>query len=80
VAHAATCAALATLLSYAGVAAAQTAYPTRAIRYVVPFPAGGPLDIIARAIGQDLSKSWNQPVIIDNRPGAGGNLGADAVA
>jgi len=80
VAHAATCAALATLLSYAGVAAAQTAYPTRAIRYVVPFPAGGPLDIIARAIGQDLSKSWNQPVIIDNRPGAGGNIGADAVA
>ena len=79
-AHAATCAALATLLSYAGVAAAQTAYPTKAIRYVVPFPAGGPLDIVARAIGQDLSKSWNQPVIIDNRPGAGGNIGADAVA
>ena len=47
---------------------------------MVPFPAGGPLDIVARAIGQELSKSWGQPVIIDNRPGAGGNIGADLVA
>jgi len=61
-------------------AAAQTAYPAKAIRYVVPFPAGGPLDIVARAIGQELTKAWNQPVIIDNRPGAGGNIGADLVA
>ncbi|MCX7135838.1 MAG: tripartite tricarboxylate transporter substrate binding protein, partial [Proteobacteria bacterium] len=49
-------------------------------RYVVPFPAGGPLDIVARAIGQELNKSWGQPVVIDNRPGAGGNIGADLVA
>jgi tripartite-type tricarboxylate transporter receptor subunit TctC len=60
--------------------AAQSGYPAKAIRYVVPFPAGGPLDIVARAIGQDLTKVWKQPVIIDNRPGAGGNIGAELVA
>ena len=68
------------ITAFAGTAAAQPAYPAKAIRYVVPFPAGGPLDIVARAIGQELSKSWGQPVIIDNRPGAGGNIGADLVA
>ena len=61
-------------------AAAQPNYPAKAIRYVVPFPAGGPLDIVARAIGMELNKAWNQPVIIDNRPGAGGKIGADLVA
>ena len=64
----------------AGTVAAQPSYPAKAIRYVVPFPAGGPLDIVARALGQELNKSWNQPVIIDNRPGAGGNIGAELVA
>src|SRR4051812_43515660 len=74
-------AALAALFLLAAVdAGAQTAYPAKAIRYVVPFPAGGPLDIVARAIGQDLNKAWNHPMIIDNRPGAGGNIGADVVA
>ena len=60
--------------------AAEQPYPSRPIRLVVPFPAGGPLDVIARAIGQKLSIAWGQPVIIDNRPGAGGNIGADLVA
>jgi tripartite-type tricarboxylate transporter receptor subunit TctC len=64
----------------AGAAVAQANYPAKAIRYIVPFPAGGPLDIVARAIGQELTKSWGQPVIVDNRPGAGGNIGADIVA
>jgi tripartite-type tricarboxylate transporter receptor subunit TctC len=77
-------AAVAALFAYtaifAGSSLAQTVYPAKAIRYVVPFPAGGPLDIVARAIGQELNKSWSQPVIIDNRPGAGGNIGADLVA
>ena len=55
-------------------------YPAKPIRFVVPFPAGGPLDISARAIGQKLTEVWKQPVIIDNRPGAGGSIGADNVA
>ncbi len=71
-----------TLLAAAVVAPtrAQAPYPAKAIRYVVPFPAGGPLDIVARAVGQELNRAWGQPVIIDNRPGAGGNIGADVVA
>jgi tripartite-type tricarboxylate transporter receptor subunit TctC len=60
--------------------ASAQAYPTKPIRLVVPFPAGGPLDVTARAIGQKLSEAWGQPVVIDNRPGAGGNIGADLVA
>jgi tripartite-type tricarboxylate transporter receptor subunit TctC len=60
--------------------AAEQGYPTKPIRLVVPFPAGGSLDAVARAIGQKLSIAWGQPVIIDNRPGAGGNIGADLVA
>ena len=58
----------------------SASYPTKPIRLVVPFPAGGSLDVVARAIGQKLTEAWGQPVIIDNRPGAGGNIGADLVA
>src|SRR5271154_5919616 len=55
-------------------------YPAKPIRLVVPFPPGGSLDVVARAIGQKLSAAWGQPIVIDNRPGAGGNIGADLVA
>ena len=55
-------------------------YPTRQIRVIVPFAAGGPTDAIARALGQKLTEAWNQPVIIDNRPGAGGNIGTEIAA
>ena len=52
-------------------------YPTKPIRYVVPFPAGGTTDILARMVGAKLTEAWGQQIIVDNRPGAGGNLGSD---
>lgn len=61
-----------------GVAAAS--FPDRAVRIVVPFPPGGSNDVIARVLAQRLSEDWKQPVVIDNRSGAGGNTGADSVA
>src|SRR5262252_26248 len=61
-------------------AAAAQSYPTRPVHMVVPFAAGGAVDTVARALGQKLGESWKQPVIVDNRPGAGGNIAAAAVA
>lgn len=52
-------------------------YPSKPIRVVIPFPAGGTTDILARAIGQKLTDEWKQQVIIDNRPGGGANIGAE---
>ncbi len=64
-----------------GVAHAQTpGYPAKPIRLVVPFTPGGSTDILARAIGQELTKAWGQSVIVENVPGAGGSIGADKVA
>ena len=56
------------------------AYPTKAIKIIVPFPAGGTTDIAARLVAQKMSESMGQPVTVENRGGAGGSLGADAVA
>jgi tripartite-type tricarboxylate transporter receptor subunit TctC len=56
------------------------AYPTKTIRIVVPFPAGGGIDVLVRALAAELSMQWKQPIIIDNRAGAGGVIGAAEVA
>ncbi len=61
-------------------ALAQDAWPSKPVRLVVPFVAGGSTDVVARMLGQKLSALWGQTVVIDNRGGAGGNLGADQVA
>jgi len=66
-------------LLWSGVASAQD-YPTKAVKIVVPFTAGSATDILARTVGQKLGEIWGQTVIIDNRPGAGGTIGAGAVA
>ena len=73
-------AALTAALLPAAAVAATNAYPTKPVRFVVPYPAGGPLDTVARAIGEKLRDSLGQPVVVENKPGAGGNLGADYVA
>jgi tripartite-type tricarboxylate transporter receptor subunit TctC len=59
--------------------AART-YPEHSVKIIVPFPAGGPLDVVARALADKLAAKLKQPFIVENKPGAGGNLGTDAVA
>lgn len=68
-----------TCLGLAGAASAQE-WPAKAITIVVPFPAGGTTDLVARALGEQLGKSLGQPIIVENKPGAGTTLGADYVA
>ena len=71
---------IAACLSLASTPALAQTYPNKQIKIVVPFAAAGTTDILARAVGAELSKVFGQIVLIENRPGAGGNLGADAVA
>ena len=64
----------------ASAASLAQGYPSRAIRLIVAFPPGGTSDVVARALAQKLNESFGQPVLVENRPGAGGNLGAELVA
>ena len=66
----------AVLLAVAGSAAAQAPWPSKPIRFVVGFPAGGTTDVMARMIGTPLQKALGQPIVVDNRPGASGNIAA----
>ncbi len=71
-----TCAAL-----LAGSAVAQTAaWPSKPVKFINTFPPGGPIDILVRSLGEVLQKQYNQPFVIENKPGAGGSIGADFVA
>ena len=67
-------------LQYSSASAQSDNYPSKPIRLILGFPAGGPTDVVARIIGQRMTETLRQPVVIDNRPGAAGNLAADAVA
>jgi len=81
------CAVLAALALVGGTGAAAFAqqdlaadYPGRTIKVIVSAPPGGGLDIVARVVADQLAKRWGQPFVVENRPGAGGNLGAEAAA
>jgi tripartite-type tricarboxylate transporter receptor subunit TctC len=67
-------------LAAASTLAAAQAWPAKPIKLIVPYPPGGTSDILARAVGQKLTEKWGQPVVVENKPGATGNIGADFVA
>ena len=72
--------AIAVALAVASPASAQGDYPNRTVKIVVPAPPGGGPDLAARMIAEKLHVMWSQPVIVENRPGNGGNTGAEAAA
>jgi tripartite-type tricarboxylate transporter receptor subunit TctC len=74
------CFAVFAALLVGGPAVAQTGYPVRPVKFVVPFPGGGINDVLARIVGDKLSAKWGQPVVVENRTGAGGNIGAEVAA
>jgi len=73
-------AAIVASVAFAPAPAGAQPFPARPAKLVVPFPPGGPLDVVGRGIAQKLSEMWSQGVVVENKPGAGGNIGADFVA
>jgi tripartite-type tricarboxylate transporter receptor subunit TctC len=71
---------LGAFLALASPAALSQPFPAKPVKLVIPFPPGGSLDNVGRLLAQKISESWGQPIVVENRPGAGGNVGADAVA
>lgn len=70
-----------TIIAVGGISSARAqSYPDKVIKLVVPWPPGGLVDVLGRVLGQKMSDSLGQPIIVENRPGAGGNIGTDAVA
>lgn len=74
------CFAVVAALLVGGPAVAQSGYPSRPVKFIVPFPGGGINDVLARIAGDKLSAKWGQPVVVENRTGAGGNIGAEVAA
>src|SRR5262252_7601686 len=74
------CLALSAALLAPGIAAAQGGYPSHPVKFVVPFPGGGINDVLARIVGDKLQAKWGQPVVVENRTGANGNIGAELAA
>ena len=70
----------AALLTGAVSAVAQQPYPSKSVRILVPYPAGGGVDLVARTLGDELSKRWQQSIVVENRPGAGGTVASLALA
>jgi tripartite-type tricarboxylate transporter receptor subunit TctC len=68
------------LLLMPGLAAAQSGYPSHPVKFIVPFPPGGINDVLARIVGDKLQTKWGQPVVVENRTGANGNIGAEFAA
>jgi tripartite-type tricarboxylate transporter receptor subunit TctC len=71
--------AVAAMLGATGIASAQSPYPSRPVHILVPYPAGGAVDILSRTLGDVVSRQWNQGVVIENRPGAGGVIASQAL-
>lgn len=67
-------------LALLGTAQAQTAYPSQTIKFIVPYAPGGATDALARMVAQKMQENWQQPVVVENKPGAGGTIGANQVA
>src|SRR3546814_10514367 len=73
-------AAIAACLACVAAPASADTYPAHPIRIIVPFAAAGTTDLVTRILAQELGTRWNVPIVVDNRPGAGGNSGSDAAA